>query len=42
MGLPSVVLQCQTGHNGFPEPVRNRLEAFVESVRDRRTGRASR
>jgi benzoyl-CoA reductase/2-hydroxyglutaryl-CoA dehydratase subunit BcrC/BadD/HgdB len=40
LGLPTVVLNCQTVTNGLPEPVRNRLEAVIETIRARRTAPA--
>ncbi|MBN2490006.1 MAG: 2-hydroxyacyl-CoA dehydratase [Planctomycetes bacterium] len=40
LGLPTVVLNCQTVTNGLPEPVRNRLEAAIETIRARRTAPA--
>jgi benzoyl-CoA reductase/2-hydroxyglutaryl-CoA dehydratase subunit BcrC/BadD/HgdB len=36
LDLPTVVLNCQTVSNGLPEPVKSRLEAFIETLRELR------
>ena len=41
LGLPTVVLNCQTVSHALPEALRNRLEAFIETVRGRRVRTAA-
>ncbi len=36
LGLPTMVLDCQTVCHDLPGPVRSRLGAFIEALRDRR------
>jgi benzoyl-CoA reductase/2-hydroxyglutaryl-CoA dehydratase subunit BcrC/BadD/HgdB len=36
LGLPSLVLNCRTAFHEFPESLRNRLGAFIDTLRERR------